>query len=88
MMCDSANHFTSVAMPQKMIIRDEEGHVLFNVAIPDEDVARLLKVSEEAGAPPAVIIASIVHDVLEDDAFAHIEADMPEPTHGGNETRN
>jgi predicted transcriptional regulator len=44
----------------------------FRVVLDDQTVARLIEVAEACHADPATIIASLVHDVLEDDALAHL----------------
>lgn len=51
----------------------------FRVRLDDETVARLIAIADACHAQPAELIAAIVHDVLEDDALAHMEG--PEPLH-------
>jgi hypothetical protein len=47
----------------------------FRVTLDDLTVARLMELADVCHAPPAVVIAAIVRDVLEDDARAHGEAE-------------
>lgn len=55
---------------------DDEDQTVFPVALDDKTVARLMEICDEAKAPPAAVIASILHDVLEDDAFEN-DPDFP-----------
>lgn len=57
---------------------DDEDQTIFPVALDDKTVARLMEICDEAKAAPAMVIASILHDVLEDDATEH---DPEEPTY-------
>lgn len=50
---------------------DDEPQTVFSVALDDPTVARLLELADACHAPPAVVIAALVRDVLEDDAMAH-----------------
>lgn len=50
---------------------DDEDQTVFLLALDDKTVARLMEICDLAKSPPAMVIASILHDVLEDDAQAH-----------------
>jgi len=60
---------------------EEDGVVFFRVPVDEATVARLMTVADETHNDPAMIIASILHDVLKDDEDAHLMAapDRPEP---------
>ena len=55
---------------------DSEDETVFYVPLDDESVARLMELSEATHTPPAMLIASITHDVLRDDEAAHRFEDM------------
>lgn len=59
---------------------EPEDQTVFYVPLDDESVARLMKLSEETHTPPALLIASITHDVLRDDEAAHRFEDMASNT--------
>lgn len=50
---------------------DDQVTIFDGIGLDDVTVARLMEVCGAANAPPAAIIASIVRDVLEDDAAMH-----------------
>jgi hypothetical protein len=53
---------------------------VFEVPVNDVDMARLMAVCEAHKIDPRMFLASIVHDVLEDDEFAHGDGfDGPDP---------
>lgn len=55
---------------------DDESTTAFEVRLDDLTMARLLEIAESGKIPPAMLIASIVADVLEDDALAHPDGDV------------
>jgi len=50
---------------------DDEELTEFPVFLDDVTTARLLELSEAIKVAPSVLIASMIHDVLEDDANSH-----------------
>jgi hypothetical protein len=52
---------------------DDEITEFDGVGLDDLTVARLMALCESVGAPPRLVIAAIVRDVLEDDARNHAE---------------
>jgi len=49
----------------------------FRVWLDDLSIARLMEMADDCHATPEQVIASIVHDVLEDDANAHTPEIVP-----------
>lgn len=72
-----ARRESSKKFPMPITHTIENGEVVFRVALDDVTIARLMRLADECHAPPAVVIASIVHDVLLDDEAAHCT--FPEP---------
>lgn len=52
-------------------MRNKNDDTYFRIALPDETVARLIEVCEEAHCDPREMIAALVIGVLEDDFEAH-----------------
>lgn len=50
---------------------EEDGVVVLRVTLDPETADRLLAVADECHAEPSVVAASIIHDVLIEDAIAH-----------------
>jgi hypothetical protein len=57
----------------------DEPATVFEVMLDDLTVARLIEISDLCHADPATVIASIVRDVLEDDARMHAAQTTPGP---------
>jgi predicted transcriptional regulator len=55
------------------------GTTHFTVGFDDETVDLLMDLAEETRCPPAMLISSIVRDVLRDDAAAHGAEAAPIP---------
>lgn len=53
------------------IVPDQE-RTTFTVALDDLTVARLMEMADICHTHPCILIAAMVHDVLEDDAKAHL----------------
>lgn len=70
LVADSRITYKTPAM-KIQFLRDEHERTVFEVALDDATVARLMEVADLSHAPPALLIASIVHDVLADDEAAH-----------------
>ena len=54
-------------------MRNKNDDTWFRIALPDETVARLIEVCEEAHCDPREMIAALLIGVLEDDFDAHHE---------------
>lgn len=61
---------------------DDEDQTVIPVAFDDKTLARLLEICDEGKIHPSVLVASLIHDVLEDDAMAHDQepADVIRPS--------
>lgn len=55
--------------------------VTFPVELDPLTTARLMRLCETVGTAPARVMASILHDVLEDDARENVEAVQPPRIH-------
>ena len=53
---------------------------VFEVPVNDEDMPRLMALAESSKIDPRMLLASIIYDVLQDDALAHGDGlDGPDP---------
>ena len=63
--------------------RNPDGEAVLQIPLDDLTVARLMEVADVCHAPPELVAASILHDVLEDDAEQHYEPPTLRVIEGG-----
>jgi hypothetical protein len=63
--------------------KDENGNWVLRIPLVGETKQRLERLAHFCGdIPPTALAASLLHDILEDDAAAHISpSDIPETSH-------
>jgi hypothetical protein len=64
-----------------MIKRNEIGVVRITLCLSPETVEMLLDLANECHAAPDQVAASLLHDILADDAAAHHDQHVPAGTH-------